>query len=98
MLAHLLHWAVRVEENFLISGDVGISQQGAGRLALIPGPGRVKGVVLKLDGLCDGQEGPLGLGALFGSHIQQRDQKLQQVPGEEPDVPGHLQPAQGVVF
>ena len=98
VLAHLLHRPVGVEENFLISGDVGISQQGAGRLALIPGPGRVESVVLKLDGLCDGQKGPLGLGALFGSHIQQRDQKLQQVPGEEPDVPGHLQPAQGVVF
>lgn len=56
--------------------------------------GRVEGVVLKLDGLCDGQKGPLGLGGLFGSHIQHRDQKLQQVPGEEPDVPGHLQPAQ----
>ena len=95
VFAHLLHWAVGVEENFLISGDVGISQQGAGRLALIPGPGRVESVVLKLDGLCDGQKGPLGLGALFRSHIQQRDQKLQQVPGEEPDVPGHLQPAQG---
>ena len=98
MLAHLLHRPVGVEENFLIPGDVGIPQQGAGRLALIPGSGRVKGVVLKLYGLCDGQKGPLGLGALFGSHIQQGDQKLQQVPGEEPDVPGHLQPAQGVVF
>ena len=98
MLAHLLHRPVGVEENFLIPGDVGIAENGAGRLALVARPGRVKSVALKLHGQGDRQESPLGLGALFGSHIQQRDQKLQQVPGEEPDVPGHLQPAQGVIF
>ena len=98
MLAHLLHRAVGVEEDFLVPGDVGIAENGAGGLALVAGPGRVKGVALKLRGQGDRQESPLGLGELFGDHIQQHHQKPQQVPGEEPDVSRHLQPAQGVVF
>ena len=98
MLAHLFHRAVGVEEDFLVPGDVGIAENGAGRLALVAGTGRIKGVVLEPDGECHREKSPLGLGDLFGGRIQQHHQKLQQVPGEEPDVPGHLQPAQGVVF
>ena len=30
VLAHLLHWAVGVEEDFLVPGDVGIAENGAG--------------------------------------------------------------------